>query len=56
MLTDAGRAKLGEASCAHVAQVRQLFEERLTPAELDTLAELLGRLAGGADGETCSPD
>ena len=58
VLTDAGRAKLEQASSGHVASVRALFEERFDEQELAQLAELLGRLPGAAavDGETCSPD
>jgi DNA-binding MarR family transcriptional regulator len=45
-LTDAGRERLKQASCSHVASVRALFEERFTGEELRTLADLLGRLPG----------
>jgi DNA-binding MarR family transcriptional regulator len=57
VLTDAGKEKLDEASCSHVAAVRDLFEERYTPAELETLAALLLRLPGaaGADAGDCTP-
>jgi DNA-binding MarR family transcriptional regulator len=56
VLTDKGRAKLEHASSSHLAQVRALFEERFSPAELESLAALLGRLpGGGGDGEACSP-
>jgi DNA-binding MarR family transcriptional regulator len=48
VLTDAGREKLGDASASHVAAVRDLFEERYTPEELETLAALLLRLPGAA--------
>jgi DNA-binding MarR family transcriptional regulator len=44
VLTDAGAERLERASCSHVGSVRALFEERYTAAELETLAELLGRL------------
>jgi DNA-binding MarR family transcriptional regulator len=56
VLTDAGRAKLERASCSHVRGIRAVFEQRFSPAELETLAELLGRLpgAGGADGADCT--
>jgi DNA-binding MarR family transcriptional regulator len=52
-LTDAGEAKLEEASSTHRAGVDALFAERYTDDELATLAELLGRLplAGGS----CDP-
>jgi DNA-binding MarR family transcriptional regulator len=55
VLTAAGRAKLEEAGCGHVAAVRALFQERYTPEELETLAELLGRLPGASGPtETCT--
>jgi len=57
VITDAGRAKLKEASCSHVDAVRSLFEERFAEDELAMLAELLGRLPGapGADASECTP-
>ena len=56
VLTDAGRERLEAAARSHLAQVRTLFEERLSHDELATLADLLGRLPGGTgDGESCSP-
>jgi DNA-binding MarR family transcriptional regulator len=56
VLTDAGRLKLRDASRSHIAAVRALFEDRFSEDELDTLADLLGRLPGarGADGDSCS--
>ena len=55
VLTDAGRKKLAEASCSHVAAVSDLFQERFSDKELATLAELLGRLPGAAgDSEECT--
>src|SRR5437763_16916045 len=47
VLTEAGRARLQEASDSHVAEVRALFEERFDEAELAQLGELLGRLPCG---------
>ena len=44
VLTDAGLERLERASCSHVGSVRALFEERYSAEELETLAELLGRL------------
>jgi DNA-binding MarR family transcriptional regulator len=55
VLTDAGRAKLDEAACSHVAHIRTLLEERYTCAELETLTELLSRLPGAADPGSCTP-
>lgn len=46
-LTDAGAGRLQAASCGHAAAIRDLLDETLTEAELDELAELLGKVAGG---------
>jgi DNA-binding MarR family transcriptional regulator len=56
VLTDAGRAKLSEASDSHIAGVRTFFEERFSAKEIDNLAGLLGRLPGaaGTTEEDCS--
>jgi DNA-binding MarR family transcriptional regulator len=56
VLTDGGRERLESAGRSHVAQVRELIEGQLSPEELETLVELLGRLPGGAEGrgEACS--
>ena len=56
VVTDAGRDALTRASESHLAAVRAVFEDRLDDRELQTLADLLGRLpgAGGADGESCT--
>ena len=52
----AGRPGSAEASRSHVGAVRDLFEERYTPEELETLAALLRRLPGaaGADADECT--
>jgi DNA-binding MarR family transcriptional regulator len=57
VLTAAGRERFEEASRAHVAAIRALFEERFEGPELETLARLLGRLPGAAEatGEDCAP-
>jgi DNA-binding MarR family transcriptional regulator len=57
VLTEAGRARLEEASRAHVAAIEALFEQRLSRKELAALAELLGRLPDAAEsyGEQCAP-
>jgi len=56
VLTEAGHAKLKEASQSHVADIRAFFETRFSTDELDQLAALLGRLPGAADAveEDCS--
>ena len=46
VLTDAGRAKLEQASCSHLAAIDELFKP-YSREELETLAELLARLPGG---------
>lgn len=57
-LTDAGLAKLREASETHLEAVRAILSDLLSEEELRTLAELLGRLPGGADANAaeCAPD
>jgi DNA-binding MarR family transcriptional regulator len=43
-LTESGRARLDDAAPTHLRGIEELFTGRFAPAELDTLAELLGRL------------
>ena len=53
VLTDSGKVKLEESSRSHLAAIADVFEERYTRAELETLAELLARLPGAAGGTSC---
>ena len=46
VLTEAGREKLAESSCSHMAAIEELFAARYNPEEVETLADLLGRLSG----------
>jgi DNA-binding MarR family transcriptional regulator len=55
VLTAAGRTKLDQAACSHVAHIRALLEARYSCAELDTLTELLSRLPGAAEPGSCTP-
>jgi DNA-binding MarR family transcriptional regulator len=56
-LTDAGRDKLKEASKAHIASIRALFEEHFATEELDAIAEILDKLPGVAEGDaSCTVD
>src|SRR5215218_8761435 len=55
VLTDAGREKLEQAACSHVAEIRALLEERYSCDELATLTELLSRLPGASEPGSCSP-
>lgn len=43
-LTPAGHDRFGEAVQTHMEDVRQMFTERFSQRELETLADLLGRL------------
>ena len=49
LLTDAGAAKLREASCGHEGSIKSLMEEHLSPAEIDQLANVLAKVPGGRD-------
>jgi DNA-binding MarR family transcriptional regulator len=55
VLTDAGLAKLREASKSHVAQIDELFTTRFDDREVVAVSELLERLGDvGSDAE-CEP-
>ena len=54
VLTDAGREKLREAGCSHVAQIHALLSERFSLDELRTLGELLSRLPGASEPSACT--
>jgi DNA-binding MarR family transcriptional regulator len=53
-LTDAGRVKIHQAAATHLAGVGELFLERFSEAERETLAELLGRLPHTGS-KSCTP-
>jgi DNA-binding MarR family transcriptional regulator len=53
-LTDVGYSKLRDAGCTHIASIQRLFLEHFTPAEIDRLASLLGRLPGAGVGGSCT--
>jgi DNA-binding MarR family transcriptional regulator len=57
VITDAGRAQLEAAWRGHEAAVRSAFEEHLSAKEIDTLAEILGKLPSVADDgdDSCRP-
>jgi DNA-binding MarR family transcriptional regulator len=54
VLTEAGLAKLREASGSHAAAIDALFGERYDADELATLGELLGRLPSAGGDESCT--
>jgi DNA-binding MarR family transcriptional regulator len=55
-LTDAGREKLLAAAEGHDASIRALYGEHFADSEIESVAEILGKLPGvaGAD-DSCSP-
>jgi DNA-binding MarR family transcriptional regulator len=55
VLTDAGLAKLSEASTSHLEQVESLFGARLGEIELENLVALLGKLGEDAAEAECEP-
>jgi DNA-binding MarR family transcriptional regulator len=57
VITPEGRDKLEAASRSHLRAVAKLLDERFTRKELETLAELLGRLPGVGAGsaDECAP-
>ncbi|HEU0246566.1 MAG TPA: MarR family transcriptional regulator [Gaiellaceae bacterium] len=54
VLTDAGLAKVRDASKSHFAQVDQLFTEYFGEEELEAVGDLLSRI-GGSDPRDCDP-
>lgn len=55
VLTDAGLAKVREASKSHIAQIEEFFGSRYEEHELDELATLLARLGGSDSPAACAP-
>jgi DNA-binding MarR family transcriptional regulator len=55
VLTEAGRERLELAGRTHVTQIREIFVERFTEDELETLVDLLGRLPGASGPAACEP-
>jgi DNA-binding MarR family transcriptional regulator len=56
VLTDAGYEKLRAAAPTHVESIHAVFAGRFSEDELETLAELLGRLSDDDGGqESCAP-
>jgi MarR family transcriptional regulator, 2-MHQ and catechol-resistance regulon repressor len=54
VLTDAGLTKLKECAPGHIADIEERLGAVLDEGEMETLAELLGRLS--ARDESCAPD
>jgi DNA-binding MarR family transcriptional regulator len=51
VVTAAGRAEIEAAAPGHVAAVRRLFVDRLTPAQIDAIAEAAEAVLAGLEGE-----
>jgi DNA-binding MarR family transcriptional regulator len=51
VVTSRGRRELGAAAPGHVAAVRRLFIDRLTPSQLDAIAEAAEVVLAGLDSE-----
>jgi hypothetical protein len=54
VLTDAGLTKLKECAPGHIADIEERLGAVLDDAEMDTLAELLGRFS--EPDESCAPE
>jgi DNA-binding MarR family transcriptional regulator len=50
VITAKGRAEIEAAAPGHVAAVRRLFVDRLTPAQIDAIAEAAEAVLAGLDG------
>jgi DNA-binding MarR family transcriptional regulator len=55
VLTDAGLTKLERCAPDHVAAIERLLAEHFDDQEVNSLVELLGRLAAPADGRAALP-
>jgi DNA-binding MarR family transcriptional regulator len=55
VLTDEGYEKLRSAAPTHVGSIREIFGEHFSDDELETLAELLGRLPSDPARAECEP-
>lgn len=54
ILTEAGKAKLEAARPGHIEDIANKFTATLSEEEIQTLAELLGRLSDHRDDEVCA--
>ena len=50
-VTKKGRREIEAAAPAHLLAVRCLFVDRLTPEELDVVADVAGKVLAGLDGD-----
>ena len=54
VVTKQGRKEIEAAAPGHVAAVRRLFIDRLTPAQLDTIVDAAGKALAGPDADQMS--
>lgn len=54
-LTDSGAERVALASCGHAGSLGTVFGDHLDEDELETLAELLGKLPGALDEDAACP-
>lgn len=54
-ITDEGRTALRGAADSHLQRLAAIFGERFTPAEVDQLVDLLGRLPGAEEDASSCP-
>lgn len=55
-VTQQGREEIGSAASGHVGAVRRLFVDRLTPDELDVVAEVAEKVLAGIEADRRNPD
>jgi DNA-binding MarR family transcriptional regulator len=56
VLTARGHSKLTDARKSHLDDVRELFTDRFSDDELESLGDLLGRLSGGDGEDDCGTE
>lgn len=56
VITDEGRTAIAAAAPEHVAAVRELFIDRLTPTQLETIAQVAEIVLDGLDGDSNASD
>jgi DNA-binding MarR family transcriptional regulator len=55
-ITDQGRDAIAAAAPGHVAAVRRVFVERLTPAQLRTITKISEAILNGLEDELCESE
>lgn len=55
VITARGRSEIEAAAPSHLTDVRELFVDRLSPAQLDVLGDIAEVVLHGLDGEVAKP-